>query len=134
MKTDFFFFFKQFFRKADFFFETIFRKKKFIKKNSLKHIFIKENDFENSFQKTFFLFRRSVLKTDFLILKTAFENRFLFKNNLKTQLQGMFSNCFFSLFSVSKNNFLFLKIENLFGNPKWTENKNYSQNSIFEGN
>ena len=48
MKTD-FFFFKQFFRKADFFFETIFRKKKFIKKNSLKHIFIKENDFENSF-------------------------------------------------------------------------------------
>ena len=27
---------------------------------------------------------------------------------------------FFLLFSVSKNNFLFLIIKNLFGNPKWT--------------
>ena len=27
---------------------------------------------------------------------------------------------FFLLFSVSKNNFLFLRIKNLFGNPKWT--------------
>ena len=46
----------------------------------------------------------------------------------------MFDNCFFPLFSVSKNNFLFLKTHNLFGNPKWTENKNCSQNLICEGN
>ena len=36
----------------------------------------------------------------------------------------MFGNCFFPLFSVSKNNFLFLGVKNLFGNLKWTENKN----------
>ena len=35
----------------------------------------------------------------------------------------MFGNYFFSLFSVSTNNFLFLRPKNLFGNPKWTENK-----------
>ena len=35
----------------------------------------------------------------------------------------MFGNYFISLFYVSKNNFLFLKLKNLFGNPKWTENK-----------
>ena len=35
----------------------------------------------------------------------------------------MFGNCFFPLFSVSKNNFLFFRLKNLFGNPKWTENK-----------
>ena len=46
----------------------------------------------------------------------------------------MFGNYFFTLFSVFKNNFLFLKLKNLFGNPKWIENKNYSQNSICEGN
>ena len=44
----------------------------------------------------------------------------------------MFVNCFFPLFSISKNKFLFLKLKNLFGNPKWTENKNCSQNSICE--
>ena len=38
--------------------------------------------------------------------------------------KGMFGNFFFSLFSVFKNNFLFLRLKNLFGNPKWTENKN----------
>ena len=42
----------------------------------------------------------------------------------------MFGNCFFLLFSVSKNNFLFLRLKNLFGNPKRTKNKNCSQNSI----
>ena len=46
----------------------------------------------------------------------------------------MFGNCFFSLFYVFKNNFLFLRLKNLFGNPKWIENKNDSQNSICEGN
>ena len=48
--------------------------------------------------------------------------------------KGMFGNCFFPLFSVFKNNFLFLKLKNLFGNSKWTKNKNYFQNSICEGN
>ena len=32
--------------------------------------------------------------------------------------KGMFGNCFFFLFSISKKNFLFLKLKNLFGNPK----------------
>ena len=41
---------------------------------------------------------------------------------------------FFPLFSISKNSFLFSRLENLFGNPKWIENKNCSQNSICEGN
>ena len=36
----------------------------------------------------------------------------------------MFGNCFFfPLFSVFKNNFLFLRLKNLFGIPKWTKNK-----------
>ena len=35
----------------------------------------------------------------------------------------MSGNCFFPLFSVSKNNFLFLRLKNLFGNPKWTKKK-----------
>ena len=41
---------------------------------------------------------------------------------------------FFPLFSVFKNNFLFFRLKNLFGNSKWIENKNCSQNSICEGN
>ena len=45
-----------------------------------------------------------------------------------------FGNYFFSLFSVFKNNFLFLRLKNLFGNSKWAENKNCFQNSICEGN
>ena len=35
----------------------------------------------------------------------------------------MLGNCFFSLFFVSKNNFLFLRLKNLFGKPKWTKTK-----------
>ena len=42
--------------------------------------------------------------------------------------------CFFPLFSVSKNSILFLRLKNLFDNPKWIENKKYSQNSICEEN
>ena len=38
---------------------------------------------------------------------------------------GIFGNCFFPLFSVFKNNFLFIKLKNLFGNPKWIENKKW---------
>ena len=44
-------------------------------------------------------------------------------------IYGMFDNCLFLLFFVFKNNFLFLRLKNLFGNPKETENKNCSQNS-----
>ena len=39
------------------------------------------------------------------------------------KLKGMFGNCFFHLFSVFKNNFLFLRLKNLFGNSKWTKKK-----------
>ena len=53
---------------------------------------------------------------------------------LKIVSKGMFGNCFFFLFSVPKNNFIFLRLKNLFGNSKWTENKNCSQNSICDGN
>ena len=42
----------------------------------------------------------------------------------------MFGNCLFSLFSVFKNNFLFLRLKNLFDNLKWAENKNCFQNLI----
>ena len=34
------------------------------------------------------------------------------------ETKGMFGNCFFSFFSVFKNNFLFLRPKNLFGNSK----------------
>ena len=43
-------------------------------------------------------------------------------------------NGFFPLFYVFKNNFLFLRLKNLFGKSKWAENKNCFQNSIYEGN
>ena len=59
-----------------------------------------------------------------------FQNVLILQENTK----GMFGNCFFPLFSVFKNNFLFLRLKNLFGNLKWTENKKFSQNSICEGN
>ena len=49
-------------------------------------------------------------------------------------IKGMFGNCFFPLFSVFKNNFLFLRLKNLFGNSKRIENKNCFQNSICEEN
>ena len=58
---------------------------------------------------------------------------FSFKNHTSNS-KGMFGNCFFPLFSVFKNNFLFLKLKNLFGNSKRAENKNCFQNSICEGN
>ena len=48
--------------------------------------------------------------------------------------KGMFGNCFFPLFFVFKNKFLFLRLKNLFGNSKLAENKNCFQNSICEGN
>ena len=48
--------------------------------------------------------------------------------------KSMFVNCFFSLFSIFKNNFLFLKLKNLFDNSKWTKNENFFQNSVCEEN
>ena len=54
--------------------------------------------------------------------------------HFKLNYKGMFGNYVFLLFSVSKNNFLFLRLKNLFGNPKWAENKKCSQNSICERN
>ena len=52
----------------------------------------------------------------------------------KKKTKGMFGNCLFPLFYVFKNNFLFLRLKNLFGKSKWAENKNCFQNSICEGN
>ena len=37
------------------------------------------------------------------------------------ETKGIFGNCFFPLFSVSNNNFIFFRLKNLFGNPKWTK-------------
>ena len=54
--------------------------------------------------------------------------------HFKLNYKGMFGNYVFLLFSISKNNFLFLRLKNLFGNPKWVENKKCSQNSICERN
>ena len=54
--------------------------------------------------------------------------------NMFLKAKGMFGNGFFPLFFFSKNNFLFFRLKNLFGNPKWTKNKNCFQNSICEGN
>ena len=34
------------------------------------------------------------------------------------ETKGMFGNYFFPLFSISKNKFIFLRLKNLFGNPK----------------
>ena len=53
---------------------------------------------------------------------------------IQTNTKSMFGNCFFPLFFVFKNNFLFLRLKNLFGNSKWVENKNCFQNSICKGN
>ena len=53
---------------------------------------------------------------------------------LAQKSKGMFDNCFFPLFSVFKNNFLFLRLKNLFGNSKQAKNKNCFQNLICEGN
>ena len=65
-----------------------------------------------------------------LFIKWSKKNIYILISKLRVCLVTVF----FPLFSVSKNNFLFLKLKNLFGNQKWIENKNYSQNSICEGN
>ena len=56
------------------------------------------------------------------------------QKRLDEETKGMFGNCFFPLFSVFKNNFLFLRLKNLFDNSKRVENKNCFQNLICEGN
>ena len=46
------------------------------------------------------------------------------KNEKNCQnIKGMFGNCFFPLFSVSKNNFLLLRQKNLFGNQNGQKTK-----------
>ena len=55
--------------------------------------------------------------------KMASKKIVFFKKN-----KGMFGNCFSPLFSVFKNNFLFFRLKNLFGNSKRAENKNCFQN------
>ena len=60
------------------------------------------------------------------ILKTLVNNLFYetfditFIGNEKNcqNIKGMFGHCFFPLFYVSKNNFLFLRLKNLFRNLK----------------
>ena len=65
---------------------------------------------------------------------------FLLLNSIKNNdkfvflLPFMFGNIFFSYFLFSKIIFLFLRLKNLFKNPKWTENKNCFQNLIWEEN
>ena len=62
----------------------------------------------------------------------------MFSSNFKLVEKQSFSLClvtvFFPLFSIFKNNFLFLRLKNLFDNSKRAENKNCFQNSICEGN
>ena len=48
------------------------------------------------------------------------------KWGIKKGLRRYLVTVFFSLFYVSKINFLFLRLKNLFNNSKWTENKNCS--------
>ena len=62
------------------------------------------------------------------------KNYATFMENWKTIRVCLVTVFFFPLFYVSKNNFLFLRLKNLFGNPKLIENKNHSENSICEGN
>ena len=52
------------------------------------------------------------------------------KENKNKETRDMFGNSFFPYFFFFKNNFLFLRLKNLFDNLKWTENKNCSQNLI----
>ena len=73
-----------------------------------------------------------------VLINNLFQENFdiiFIKNEKNCQnIKDMFGNYFFPLFSVSKNNFLFLRLKNLIGNIKWIENKKFSQNSIGEGN
>ena len=59
----------------------------------------------------------------------ALSNCFFFKKKLEV----IFSLDMIFIFLINLN-FLFLRLENLFGNSKWTKNKNCSQNSIYEWN
>ena len=52
-----------------------------------------------------------------VVLQFLFIYYLFYVHNIRTT-KGMFGNCFFPLFSVFKNNFLFLRLKNLFGNSK----------------
>ena len=68
----------------------------------------------------FFFFPKKVRKKRRIDFQRGF---YLAKRELKRERErererDLFGNCFFSLFSVFKNNFLFLKLKNLFGISK----------------
>ena len=96
--------------------------------NNILIIFFKElTKYKNDYQQ--------YLKYIYIYIQELYYASYIHPSELlNTKTKGMFGNCFFPLFFISKNNFLFLKLRNLFGNPKWTENKNYFQNSICERN
>ena len=54
-------------------------------------------------------------------------------NTNHTITKGMFGNCLLSQFSVFKNHFLCSRTNNMFGNSKEIENKNFFQIEIFKG-
>ena len=60
----------------------------------------------------------------------TFDITFIGNEKSCQNIKSMFGHCFFLLFYVFKNNFLFLILKNLFRYLKWTKNKNSSQNSI----
>ena len=60
------------------------------------------------------LFLSIVLSTNFFNFSKISRSQ----TDPQNESKGMFSNYFFSLFSVSKINFLFLRLKNLFDNPK----------------
>ena len=74
---------------------------------------------------TIFLIKKSVLLFCFIkwgcnckFISTSFFHPLIFLLNQTNN--NMFGNCFFPLFSIFKNYFLFFRLKNLFGNPKWT--------------
>ena len=74
---------------------------------------------------TIFLIKKSVLLFCFIkwgcnckFISTSFSHPLIFLLNQTNN--NMFGNCFFPLFSIFKNYFLFFRLKNLFGNPKWT--------------
>ena len=83
-----------------------------------------------------------IFSREWIILQKIFfiklSNFPMFSSNFKLVKKQSFSLClvtvFFPLFSIFKNNFLFLRLKNLFDNSKRAENKNCFQNSICEGN
>ena len=84
-------------------------------------------------------YKQRTMLLDWILIKKEKKKKNLSSqtSEKKTQSQNaqiIFGNCFFPLFFIFKNNFLFFRLKNLFGNSKQAENKNCFQNSICEGN